>query len=195
MAGQQSYPRECVSRLVPSNPTLILIIIVATSVVDSVASIPFASTEKYHVNRPQLLGYDSSLMGSLNVMPTYTSYFTLTTATKSLNTGISYLGGTVSAVGAGFLTDWRGRRETIFWSCLITLVGAILMTSSVNIAMFLIGRFIIGMGLGVAATATPTYVAETCPPKHRAFALGLYYSCWGVGTMIAAGICYRVCLV
>ena len=75
---------------------------------------------------------------------------------------------------------------------MITLVGAVLMTSAVNISMFIIGRFIIGMGLGVAATATPTYVAETCPPKHRAFALGLYFSCWAVGTMIAAGICYRV---
>jgi len=127
------------------------------------------------------------------VMPTYTSYFTLNTATKSLNTGIAYLGGTVSAVGAGFLTDWRGRREAIFWSCVITLIGAVLMSSATHIAMFIVGRFIIGMGLGVAATATPTYVAETCPPKHRAFALGLYFSCWGVGTMIAAGICYRVC--
>lgn len=156
-------------------------------------------------------------MGSLNVMPTYTSYFTLTTATKSLNTGISYLGGTVSATFAGFLTDWRGRREAIFYSCIVTLIGALLMTCSVNISMFIVGRFIIGMGLGIAATATPTsvtqpvardldpgplygvanftqlrYVAETCPPKQRAFALGLYYSCWGVGTMLAAGICYRV---
>jgi MFS family permease len=131
-------------------------------------------------------------MGSLNVMPTYTNYFTLTTPTKSLNTAISYVGGSVSALFAGYLTDVRGRRETIFWSCVVTLIGAILMTSAINITMFLIGRFIIGMGLGLAATATPTYVAETCPSKQRAFALGLYYSCWGVGTMIAAGICYRV---
>ncbi|KAH7399801.1 general substrate transporter [Cadophora sp. MPI-SDFR-AT-0126] len=174
MSTRQSVPRQYVSRLVPSHPTLVLIMIVATSVADSV-----------------LLGYDSSLMGSLNVMPTYTSYFTLNTATKSLNTAIAYLGGTVSAVGAGFLTDWRGRREAIFWSCVITLIGAVLMSSATHIAMFIVGRFIIGMGLGVAATATPTYVAETCPPKHRAFALGLYFSCWGVGTMIAAGICYR----
>jgi hypothetical protein len=31
-------------------------------------------------------------MGSFNVMPSYQSYFTLTTATKSLNTAVSYVG-------------------------------------------------------------------------------------------------------
>ncbi|CZR66416.1 related to hexose transporter protein [Phialocephala subalpina] len=168
------YSRQYVSRFVPNSGFLILFFIIATSVVDSV-----------------LLGYDSSLMGSLNVMPSYYNYFELSTATKSLNTAISYTGGAIAAFPAGFLVDWRGRRESIFWSCVITLIGAILQTSSVHIAMFILGRFILGMGMGVAATATPTYVAETAPPKHRAFALGLYYSCWGVGTLIASGVCYR----
>ncbi|KAG0649446.1 Lactose permease [Hyphodiscus hymeniophilus] len=168
------YPRQYVSRFVPSSGSILLVLLIATSVVDSV-----------------LLGYDSSLMGSLNVMPEYFNYFHLTTATKSLNTAISYTGGAVAAFPAGFLVDWRGRRESIFYSCLITLLGAILQTSAVNIGMFILGRFIIGMGLAVAATATPTYVAETAPPKHRAFALGLYYACWGVGTLIASGVCYR----
>jgi MFS family permease len=125
-------------------------------------------------------------------MTAYTDYFELTTATTSLNTCILYLGGAVAAFPAGFLTDWRGRRESIQWSSLITLIGSVLMAASVNITMFTIGRFIIGAGLGIAATATPIFVAETCPPKQRAFALGLYYACWGVGSMIASGICYRV---
>lgn len=131
-------------------------------------------------------------MGSLNVMPEYTNYFDLTTATKSFNTAISYTGGAVAAFPAGFLVDWRGRKESILWSCIVTLIGAILQTSAVNIAMFIVGRFTIGMGMGVAATATPVYVSETAPPKYRAFALGLYYACWGVGTLIASGVCYRV---
>jgi len=46
--------------------------------------------------------------------------------------------------------------------------------------------------MGIAAVSAPTYVAETCPPKQRPLALGLYYACWGVGTMIASGVCYSV---
>ena len=74
-------------------------------------------------------------MGSLNVMPTYQSYFTLTTATKSLNTAISYVGGTVSALGAGLLCDWRGRRESILWAALIALVGGVIQGCAQKVGM------------------------------------------------------------
>jgi MFS family permease len=117
-------------------------------------------------------------MGSLNVMPTYLGYFTLTTATKSLNTAISYVGGACAAIPAGFVTDWRGRRETIYWSCAITLIGAGIQSAAQNIGMFIAGRFILGFGMAFATTAAPTYVSETVPQKWRGLALGLYYSCW-----------------
>lgn len=131
-------------------------------------------------------------MGSLNVMPTYQSYFTLTTATKSLNTSISYVGGSAAGLFAGFIADWRGRRETIFWAALIALVGGVIQGSAQNIGMFIAGRFIVGCGMALAQTAAPILVAEMTPVKYRAFALGLYYACWGVGTLIASGVCYAV---
>jgi MFS family permease len=150
-------------------------------------------------------------MGSLNVMPTYQNYFTLTTATKSLNTAISYVGGSCAALIAGFVVAWIGRWKTIMLSCVLTLIGPIIQTAAQNIGMFIAGRFIVGespstrpppvlqtltgntgFGLGFAQTACPTYVAETAPPKHRAVALGLYYACWGVGTLVASGVCYSV---
>ncbi|KAJ5570171.1 uncharacterized protein N7459_009601 [Penicillium hispanicum] len=137
-----------------------------------------------------LVGYDSSLMGSLNVMPSYSNYFTLTTTTKSLNTAISYVGGAAMAPLAGFLADWRGRRECVFWSALLTLIGGVIQGAAQNIAMFIAGRCIVGAGMGLAQTAAPTLVAETTPVKYRGFALGMYYACWGVGTLIAAGICF-----
>ena len=132
-------------------------------------------------------------MGSLNVMPTYSSYFTLTTATKSLNTAISYVGGATCALFAGPLADWRGRRETIYYSATITLIGGVIQGAAQNIGMFIAGRFIVGAGLALGQVAAPTLVAETTPVKYRAFALGLYYAFWGVGTLIASGICYGVC--
>lgn len=128
----------------------------------------------------------------MNVMPEYYNYFQLTTTTEALNTSISSVGGCVASLFSGFLVDWRGRRESIFWSALIPLVGAIIQTAAQNFGMFIAGRFIIGLGMGFASTATPIYVAETTPPNHRAFALGVYYSCWSVGTMMASGICYGV---
>jgi MFS family permease len=125
-------------------------------------------------------------------MPTYQTYFHLTTATKSLNTSISYVGGSVSAVIGGFVCDWRGRRESIFWAAAIALVGGIIQGCAQNVGMFIAGRFIVGCGMGLAQTAAPILVAESLPVKYRAFALGLYYACWGFGTLIASGVCYAV---
>lgn len=43
------------------------------------------------------------------------------------------------------------------------VVGGVLQGAAVHIAMFLVGRFMIGFGSGFAAVAAPTYVAEVCP--------------------------------
>jgi sugar porter (SP) family MFS transporter len=129
-------------------------------------------------------------MGSFNVMPSYSSYFKLTTTTKSLNTAVSYVGGCAISFISGPWTDWRGRREAIFWSALITLVGGVIQGASQNIEMFIAGRLIVGFGMGLAQTSTPTLLAETVPVQYRGFAMGLYYACWGVGTLFASGVCY-----
>lgn len=119
--------RRFLSRYVPLSQRALVIALIAVSIVDSV-----------------LLGYDSSLMGSLNVMPTYKSYFALTTATKSLNTASSYVGGSCSALFAGFLVDYLGRTKCIYISAYVTLVGAVIQSASQNIGMFIAGRFIVG---------------------------------------------------
>jgi sugar porter (SP) family MFS transporter len=129
-------------------------------------------------------------MGSFNVMPSYSNYFAFTTTTKSLNTAVSYVGGCAISFISGPWTDWRGRREAIFWSALITLVGGVIQGASQNIAMFIAGRLIVGFGMGLAQTSTPTLLAETVPVQYRGFAMGLYYACWGVGTLFASGVCY-----
>ncbi|KPM39372.1 hypothetical protein AK830_g7181 [Neonectria ditissima] len=165
-------PRK-LSRFVPRDKKWLVASLIGVSVVDSV-----------------LVGFDSSLMGSLNVMPTYSSYFTLTTATKSLNTAISYVGGAAVSPFAGLLVDWRGRKECIYWSALLTLVGGVIQGSAQNIAMFIVGRCIVGGGMGLAQTAAPTLVAETTSIEYRGFALGMYYACWAVGTLLAAGVCF-----
>lgn len=131
-------------------------------------------------------------MGSFNVMPSYSNYFHLTTTSKSLNTAISYVGGCLMSLIAGPLVDWRGRKECVFWSAIITMIGGVIQGAAQNIGMFIAGRFIVGFGLGLAQTSTPTLVAETAPVEWRAFALGIYYAFWGVGTLIASGVCYGV---
>ncbi|KAK7425037.1 hypothetical protein QQZ08_008313 [Neonectria magnoliae] len=88
--------------------------------------LPNAGSGIHRLISLQLVGFDSSLMGSLNVMPTYSNYFALTTTTKSLNTAISYVGSAAVSPLAGPLVDWRGWIECIYWSALLTLIGGII---------------------------------------------------------------------
>ncbi|KAH7412312.1 general substrate transporter [Phaeosphaeria sp. MPI-PUGE-AT-0046c] len=125
-----------------------------------------------------LVGYDSSLIGSFNVMPSYRNYFTLTTATKSFNTAVSYVGGAAISFISGPWTDWRGRREAIFWSALITLVGGVIQGASQNIEMFIAGRLIIGFGMGLAQTSTPTLLAETVPVNGVCYGTQTLLTTW-----------------
>ncbi|KAF9698004.1 hypothetical protein EKO04_004535 [Ascochyta lentis] len=151
------------------SPTTILVVLVCT--VDSVT-----------------IAYDGSLMGSLNVMPSYTNYFTLTTTTTAVNTCATFLGAILIGPFTGKLIDWNGRKTGIYAAAIVNIIGAIVAATAQNIAAFIAGRLIIGIGVGLGQTAAGTYVAETTPPAVRAFALGLYFSCWAIGSLLAASI-------
>lgn len=141
------------------------------------------------------IAYDGSLMGSVNVMPSYTSYFQLTTATTAVNSAATYISSILIAPFAAVYIDKRGRKDGIFVSALLNILGAAISGAAQNIAMFIAGRMIIGLGVGLAQTAAGSYVSETTAPHVRSFALGMYFTCWALGSFLAAGFCYGVCLL
>ncbi|KAH7247294.1 hexose transporter [Fusarium redolens] len=136
------------------------------------------------------IAYDGSLMGSLNVMESYHKYFELTTTTTAVNTCATFLGAIIVGPFTGMLIDWKGRKMGLYAACIVNILGAIIAGAATNIAMFIAGRVIIGVGVGLGQTAAGTYVAETTAPSIRSFALGLYFSCWAVGALLAAGVSY-----
>jgi len=44
--------------------------------------------------------------------------------------------------------DWLGRRKAILLASVITVIGGALQAGSVNIAMYIVMRFITGLGIG-----------------------------------------------
>lgn len=131
-------------------------------------------------------------MGSVKVMESYRAYFDLRTATIAVNSTAVYLGAILIAPIAGYLVDWRGRREGIAMSAILNIIGAVISGAAQNIGMFIAGRMIIGLGMGLAQTAASSYVSETTAPKVRSLALGVHFTCWALGSFLATGICYRV---
>lgn len=65
-----------------------------------------------------------------------------------------------SAVGCAFVSwsaDKYGRKRSLQLGSLILILGAALCAGAVNMAMFLVGRFIAGFGIGVLITVIPMY--------------------------------------
>ena len=97
------------------------------------------------------------------------------------------------------MCEARGRKETMYLACAVNVLGGVLETASVNIAMFLVSRFIAGFGTGMMVVLIPIYQSEICeflraclscsdtltresaPPDARGFLVGQH------GTWIVMG--------
>ena len=113
------------------------------------------------------------MMNGLNILPSYRVYFGLTPTTVGLNTASVFIGSFFGTLAAGVAADRLGRRPVIFWGAAITAVGVVIQTAAQNIAMFVVGRVILGLGSSVSGIASSVYLSEGFPSRWRAWGAGL----------------------
>ena len=130
------------------------------------------------------------MMNGLNILPSYTEYFHLNTTTLALNSSCVWAGSAVADFFFGQLTNALGRKRAMLTAWTITIVAVFLQTAAQNIGMFIFARFLIGIGVGGAYVACPTYLAEVLPMKWRAWGLGIFMDFFYVGTLLC-GLSYH----
>ncbi|KAJ9637394.1 hypothetical protein H2204_004818 [Knufia peltigerae] len=101
---------------------------------------------------------------------------------------ILYAGGIISCLTCPIVGNRYGRKKVIFLGAAISVLGAALQAGSVNPAMMIVSRFIVGTGMGVLLATVPLYQAEISPPSNRGLIVGLHASLIGYGSMIASWI-------
>ncbi|KAJ5585151.1 uncharacterized protein N7459_004951 [Penicillium hispanicum] len=77
------------------------------------------------------------------------------------------LGALVGALSCTALGDRLGRRKTIFLGAILTIIGQLLQTSAYGLTQFVIGRVILGLGVGQQSVAVPVWQSECTSAKHR----------------------------
>lgn len=87
-----------------------------------------------------------------------------------------------------FFNDKCGRKPSIILGNGFLLVGTILQTWSVNTAMFLVSRVLLGLGIPFAVSGASQLIAELAYPRERSVMTGLFNESWYVGAIIAAGV-------
>ena len=112
-----------------------------------------------------LFGYDTGVIsGALLFVRTE---FNLSPAMEGLVAGIALAGAAAGAAFAGSLSDRFGRRRVILVTGLVFIVGSLVGALAPELSLLLAGRFIVGVGIGVASMLTPLDLAETAPARNR----------------------------
>lgn len=82
----------------------------------------------------------------------------LTTLDKSLITSCTSLFALIVSPFAGVLGDKLGRRPVILIADALFILGALWQAASSNVWSMILGRSLIGLGVGAASLITPLYV-------------------------------------
>lgn len=103
----------------------------------------------------------------------------------TLFTSSLYFSALVMTFFASFLTRKKGRKASIIVGALSFLAGAILNAAAKNIAMLIIGRVLLGGGIGFGNQAVPLYLSEMAPAKNRGAVNQLFQFTTCAGILIA----------
>ncbi|KAI1269851.1 general substrate transporter [Xylariaceae sp. FL1019] len=127
-----------------------------------------------------LFGYNQAGLGGLltekNWVATFPQIDTVNTtgsekSTKSTLQGlvvaVFVLGALSGALSCSWSGDRFGRRNVIFAGAICTLVGTILESSSFGLAQFIVGRVILGLGVGQLSSIVPVWQSETSGAANR----------------------------
>lgn len=127
-----------------------------------------------------LFGYNQSGVGGLLSLTDWNAHFpTIDTvdahgALKSHKSTVQgavvatfTLGALLGALSCTWIGDVLGRRKVIFGAAVLTLVGEVLQCSSFHLAQFVVGRLVLGGGVGALSATVPVWQAECSSSANR----------------------------
>ena len=112
-----------------------------------------------------LFGFDFAVISG--ALPLLRDVFGLTAWWEGFMTGSLALGCMVGCVVAGKLADQNGRRPALMVAAGIFAVSSIGMAMAGSLSLFMVSRFVAGIGVGMASMLSPMYIAEVSPAHIR----------------------------
>src|ERR1700759_1151803 len=136
-----------------------------------------------------LYGYDTGVVGvALPYVGTEFGGKKLSYSQQEIATAATTLGSIFGAAILGFFADKWGRKPCLLISDLFFTAGAIIIASSFSLAQLIVGRLVLGVGVGGAAVICPLYITELAPTKARGRCVGTNGFCIPFGQTVAVAI-------
>ncbi|KAF2280053.1 hexose transporter-like protein [Westerdykella ornata] len=148
-------------------------------------------------------GFDSQLINTLQFSDPFNRYFGngyYDTKKKKFSIEPAMLGfisscyqlGSILAVPiAPYCNQRWGRRWSIMVGSLIMVVGSILQGFSQHVAMYIIARMLLGVGILFCIISGSALIGELGYPKERPILTSLFNSSYFIGSIIAAAIAIK----
>ncbi|KIY53867.1 general substrate transporter [Fistulina hepatica ATCC 64428] len=115
-----------------------------------------------------LFGYDTGVIsGALVDIGNDLSHHALSNGKKELITSATTLGALIGGLAAGIMSDFVGRRPVLAMSDVVFIGGAITQAACKTVWSMIGGRFLLGIGVGVASCIAPLYIQELSPTRQR----------------------------
>ena len=130
-----------------------------------------------------LFGYDTGVIsGALLFLR---DAFQLSPFMQGVLTSIALAGAALGAAAAGDLADRFGRRPIILVTALIFVLGSLVSAFATSLTVLLLGRLLVGLGIGVSSMLAPLYLAETAPAETRGAMVSLNQLMITVGIVVS----------
>ncbi|EXJ72890.1 uncharacterized protein A1O5_04038 [Cladophialophora psammophila CBS 110553] len=134
-------------------------------------------------------GYSNNVIsGSLAQVSFIDKFLTVPNATSLIDAIISGFFGTalIGSMIQADVSDRWGRKVANAAAALLLILGNAVQAGSVHIAMFLVGRYIVGFGGGMLLANTPVYLSEISPAHSRGLLVGLQGNFVTLGYVISS---------
>ncbi|KAK3021748.1 hypothetical protein RJ639_045691 [Escallonia herrerae] len=129
-----------------------------------------------------LFGYHIGVMNGPIVSVAQELGFEGNSILEGLVVSIFIAGAFVGSICSGSIVDKLGCRRTLQTDTVPLILGALISAQAHSLDELLLGRFLVGLGIGVTTVLVPIYISEVAPTKYRG----------SLGTLCQIGTCLGI---
>ncbi len=129
-------------------------------------------------------GYDLAIIGGALVF--LVPQWHLGAGQTGILGSLAFAGMIIGALIFGRMTDRIGRKSAFVLDLALFVIGGLLSALATGLPMMLIGRFLVGLGIGADLPISTALIAEISPSHRRGFLTGLMQVFWFGGAMVSA---------